>query len=104
MKAIYTLALFFTIISLSQCGTFDFIGNYISVILRADILDIIEEETTEDIEKMAAITPTDKSYMRTGVFETWKKRIPWLLLLMISATFTGKIILILNQLYLHMLF
>ena len=42
MKAIYTLALFFTIISLSQCGTFDFIGNYISVILRADILDIID--------------------------------------------------------------
>ena len=42
MKAIYTLALLFTIISLSQCGTFDFIGNYISVILRADILDIID--------------------------------------------------------------
>ena len=42
MKAIYTLALFFTIISLSQCGAFDFIGNYISVILRADILDIID--------------------------------------------------------------
>ena len=44
------------------------------------------------ITKMAAITPTDKPYMKTGVFETWKKRIPWLLLLMVSATFTGSII------------
>ena len=67
-------------------------GRLVGVITIDDILDIIEEETTEDIEKMAAITPSDKSYMKTGVFETWKKRIPWLLLLMISATFTGKII------------
>lgn len=41
---------------------------------------------------MAAITPSDKPYMKTGVFDTWKQRIPWLLLLMISATFTGGII------------
>ena len=67
-------------------------GRLVGIITIDDILDIIEEETTEDIEKMAAITPSDKSYMKTGVFETWKKRIPWLLLLMISATFTGKII------------
>ncbi len=64
----------------------------VGIITVDDVIDIIEEETTEDIEKMAAITPTDKSYMRTGIFETWKKRIPWLLLLMISATFTGSII------------
>ena len=64
----------------------------VGVITIDDIVDIIEEEATEDIEKMAAITPTDKPYMKTGVFETWKKRIPWLLLLMISATFTGQII------------
>ena len=57
-----------------------------------DIVDIIEEETTEDMEKMAAIVPSDKPYMKTGVFETFKKRIPWLLLLMVSATFTGAII------------
>ena len=44
------------------------------------------------MEKMAAIVPSDKPYLKTTVFETWKKRIPWLLLLMISATFTGKII------------
>lgn len=64
----------------------------VGIITVDDIIDIIEAEATEDIEKMAAITPTDKSYMKTGVFETWKKRIPWLLLLMISATFTGAII------------
>ena len=57
-----------------------------------DALDVLETETTEDIEKMAAILPSDKPYMKTSVFETWKKRIPWLLLLMISATFTGAII------------
>lgn len=67
-------------------------NRLVGIVTVDDILDIIEEETTEDIEKMAAITPSDKTYMRTGVFETWKKRIPWLLLLMISATFTGKII------------
>jgi magnesium transporter len=57
-----------------------------------DALGVIQEENTEDIEKMAAITPTDKTYMKTGILETWFKRIPWLLLLMISATFTGRII------------
>lgn len=57
-----------------------------------DAMDVLEAEATEDIEKMAAILPTDKPYLRTGVFETWKKRIPWLLLLMVSATFTSTII------------
>jgi magnesium transporter len=55
-------------------------------------MDVMEQEATEDIEKMAAIMPTDRPYMSTSVFETFKKRIPWLLFLMISATFTGKII------------
>ena len=55
-------------------------------------MDVIEEEVTEDIEKMAAIVPSDKPYMRAGVLEIWKTRIPWLLLLMLSATFTGQII------------
>ncbi len=67
-------------------------NRLVGIITVDDIVDIMEQEATEDIEKMAAILPTDKPYMRTGVFETWKKRIPWLLLLMISATFTGKII------------
>lgn len=64
----------------------------VGIITIDDIVDILEEEATEDIEKMAGIISTDKPYMKTGVFETWKKRILWLLLLMISATFTGKII------------
>jgi len=64
----------------------------VGIVTVDDIIDIMTEEATEDIEKMAAILPTDKPYNRTTVFETWKKRIPWLLLLMISATVTGKII------------
>ena len=67
-------------------------NRLVGIITVDDIVDIMQQEATEDIEKMAAIVPTDKPYMKTGVIETWKKRIPWLLLLMISATFTGKII------------
>lgn len=67
-------------------------NRLVGIITSDDVMDILEEEATEDIERMAAIIPTDKPYMKTGIIETWKKRIPWLLLLMISATFTGKII------------
>ena len=67
-------------------------NRLVGIITVDDIVDILQEETTEDMEKMAAILPTDKPYMKTSVFETWKKRIPWLLLLMVSATFTGSII------------
>ena len=64
----------------------------VGIITVDDVVDILEEETTEDIEKMAAVMPSDKPYLRTSAFEAYKKRIPWLLLLMISATFTGSII------------
>ncbi len=67
-------------------------GRLVGIVTVDDAMDVLEEETTEDIEKMAAITPTDKPYLRSSVFEIWKKRIPWLLLLMVSATFTGQII------------
>ncbi len=67
-------------------------NRLVGIITVDDIVDIMEEETTEDMEKMAAIVPSDKPYMRTSVWETYKKRIPWLLLLMVSATFTGQII------------
>ena len=67
-------------------------NRLVGIITVDDIVDIMVEETTEDMEKMAAIMPSDKPYIRTGIFETFKKRIPWLLLLMVSATFTGKII------------
>lgn len=64
----------------------------VGIVTFDDAIDVLQEEITEDIEKMAAIVPTDKPYMRMGIFETWKTRIPWLLLLMVSATFTGMII------------
>ena len=67
-------------------------NRLVGIITVDDIVDIIEEETTEDMEKMAAMLPTDKPYLRTSAFDTFKSRIPWLLLLMISATFTGMII------------
>ena len=57
-----------------------------------DAIDVIQEEAEEDISKMNAITPTDKPYLQTSVFSLFKSRVPWLLILLISATFTGLII------------
>lgn len=81
-------------------GKYDFLAlpvvdkeeRLVGIVTVDDAIDVIQEETTEDIEKMAAITPSDKPYMQTGVFTTWKNRIPWLMLLMISSTFTSMII------------
>lgn len=81
-------------------GKYDFLampvvdgeGRLVGIVTVDDVLDVMEEETTEDIEKMAAIVPADKPYLKQTTFELWKSRIPWLLLLMISATFTGMII------------
>jgi len=67
-------------------------NRLVGIVTFDDAVDVMEEETTEDIQKMAAITSSDKPYTRIGVFETWWSRFPWLLLLMISATFTGIII------------
>ncbi|MCQ2525419.1 MAG: magnesium transporter [Lachnospiraceae bacterium] len=67
-------------------------NRLVGIITVDDVVDILQEETTEDMEKMAAILPTDKPYMKTSTFDTYRKRIPWLLLLMVSATFTGAII------------
>ena len=64
----------------------------VGIVTIDDALDVMEEEATEDIEKMAAIRHVDKPYFQTSVWETYKSRIPWLLLLMVSATFTGMII------------
>lgn len=64
----------------------------VGIVTFDDAMDVLQDENTEDIEKMAAITPMDKPYLRTSTLELWKARIPWLLLLMISATFTGMII------------
>ena len=67
-------------------------NRLIGIVTVDDAIDVIQEAATEDIEKMAAISPTDKPYLKTGVFSTFKSRIFWLLILMISATFTGAII------------
>ena len=67
-------------------------NRLVGIITVDDAMDVLQEEVTEDIEKMAAMLPSDKPYLKTGIFETFKARIPWLLLLMISATFTGQII------------
>lgn len=67
-------------------------GRLVGIVTVDDAMDVMEDEATEDIEKMAAMTPNDRPYLKTGVFSIWLKRIPWLLLLMVSATFTGSII------------
>ena len=64
----------------------------VGIVTVDDAMDVLQEEVTEDIEKMAAILPSDKPYLKTGVWETWKARTPWLLVLMLSATFTGIIL------------
>ena len=67
-------------------------GCLVGIVTVDDIIDVMEQEATEDIEKMAGITPSDKPYSRTSVVDIWKNRIPWLMFLMLSATFTGMIV------------
>lgn len=67
-------------------------NRLVGIITVDDAIDVMQEEITEDMELMAAITPTDKPYLKMSVFENFKKRIPWLMLLMVSATFTERII------------
>ena len=64
----------------------------VGIVTVDDAIDVLQEEATEDIEKMAAMTPSEKPYLKTGIWDTCRQRIPWLLLLMVSSTFTGKII------------
>ena len=58
----------------------------VGIVTVDDAMDVIEEETTEDFEKMAAMLPSDKPYLKAGVFDTWKARLPWLMILMLSGT------------------
>ena len=67
-------------------------GHMVGIVTFDDAMDVMVEETTEDIEKMAAILPSDKTYLRSSPWDLFKHRIPWLMLLMVSATFTGMII------------
>ena len=67
-------------------------NRMVGIITFDDAMDVMEDEATEDIEIMAGITPSDKTYLRSGAWDLFKHRIPWLMLLMVSATFTGMII------------
>lgn len=64
----------------------------VGIVTVDDAIDVMRDEATEDIDKMSAVIPVDKPYLHRTVFDLWKSRVPWLLLLMISATFTGMII------------
>ena len=86
------VALMFTKYNLMAMPVVDKENRLVGIVTVDDVLDVLQEETTEDIEKMAAIVPQDKPYLKQTTFELWKSRIPWLLLLMVSATFTGLII------------
>ena len=70
----------------------DLEGRLVGIVTVDDVIDVMEEETTEDFEIMAGMTPSDKQYSRTGTLEMWKNRIPWLMFLMLSATFTSMIL------------
>ena len=67
-------------------------GRLVGIVTVDDVIDVMEQETTEDFEIMAGMTPSDKPYSRSGIIEMWKNRIPWLMFLMLSATFTGMIV------------
>ena len=67
-------------------------GRLVGIVTVDDIIDVMEQETTEDFELMAAMTPSDKPYSRSSILEIWKNRIPWLMFLMLSATFTSMIL------------
>ena len=82
----------FTKYDLSAMPVVDEENRLVGIVTVDDVMDVLEEETTEDIEKMAAIMPLDKPYLKTPVFDTFKSRIPWLLILMILSTFTSMII------------
>ena len=67
-------------------------NRLVGIVTVDDAVDVMEEEATEDMEIMAAMTPSERTYLHTGVIETWKSRIPWLLLLMLSSTMTGLVL------------
>jgi magnesium transporter len=89
-----TVALMFRKYDFTAMPVVDGEERLVGIVTVDDAMDVMQDEATEDIEKMAAIIPSesDRPYIKTNVFEIWKSRIPWLLLLMISATFTGMII------------
>ena len=67
-------------------------NRMVGIVTFDDAMDVMEDEATEDMELMGGMTPSEKSYLKSSAFELFKHRIPWLMLLMVSATFTGLII------------
>ena len=67
-------------------------NRMVGIVTFDDAMDVLEEEATKDMEIMGGMLPSEKTYLKSSVWELFKNRIPWLLLLMVSATFTGMII------------
>jgi magnesium transporter len=88
-EEVASLAKKYDLLSIPVVDTED---RLVGIITIDDIVDIIEEEATEDFEKMASLLPSEEGYLKTGVIELAKNRIGWLLILMVTATFTGQII------------
>ena len=87
-----TVAQMFSKYNFTAMPVTDTENRLVGIVTVDDAMDVMEEEATEDIEKMAGIMPSERPYLYTTVMDTWKARIPWLMILMLSATFTGIII------------
>jgi len=87
-----TVAQMFAKYSFNALPVVDGDKRLLGIVTMDDAMDILEAETTEDMEKMAAITPSDRPYLSTGVFEIWRNRIPWLLMLLLAAFITSWVI------------
>ena len=87
-----SVAQMFTKYDFSALPVVDQENRLVGIVTVDDAIDVLQEETTEDFEKMAGMAPSDKPYLRTGILETWKSRVPWLLVLMLSATLTSMVL------------
>jgi len=87
-----TVAQMFSKYNFNAMPVTDTENRLVGIVTVDDAMDVMEEEATEDMEKMAGIVPSERPYLYTSVLETWKARLPWLMILMLSATFTGIII------------
>jgi len=87
-----TVAQMFSKYNFNALPVVDTENRLVGIVTVDDAIDVMQEEVTEDIEKMAAITPSEKTYLRSSALDLFRHRIPWLMLLMVSATFTGMIL------------
>ncbi len=79
-------------LDLVELPVIDGVGHLVGTVTADDAMDVLQDEATEDMEKMAAILPSERPYLETRVVDLYRSRVLWLLLLMVSATFTGAII------------